>query len=53
MAAGSMAATPDTEPGPRPVRRHRFAVAALLVAGTITTFLAIFAIWIGRQAPCG
>lgn len=35
---------------PRPRRRHRAAVYALLVAGTLSAFLAIGALWVGRQA---
>src|SRR4051812_13468158 len=34
----------------RPRRRHRIAVPALLVAGTLVAFLAIFSVWVNRQA---
>ena len=35
---------------PKPVRSHRVAALALVVAGTITALLAIGALWINRQA---
>jgi hypothetical protein len=35
---------------PRPRRRHRGAIYALLVAGTVSAILAIGAIWVSRQA---
>ena len=34
----------------RPHRRHRIAVPALLVLGTLVAFLAIFSVWVNRQA---
>ena len=36
-------------PEPHRPSRHRFAVGALLVAGTISAFLAIAALWVNRQ----
>jgi hypothetical protein len=35
---------------PRKARRHRIGVGTLLVAGTISAFLAIAALWVNRQA---
>ena len=31
-------------------RRHRIAVPALLVVGTLVAFLATFSVWVNRQA---
>ena len=45
----SMDSDAETQDVTRPPRRHRVAVAALLVAGTLSAFLAIAAIWISRQ----
>jgi hypothetical protein len=45
-----MESTADSEPTTAPARSRRFAVGALLVAGTICAFLAIASIWISRQA---
>src|SRR5215211_1429279 len=38
-----------TDDAPPAARTHRGAVYALLIAGTLTTFLAIAAIWVNRQ----